>query len=177
MTVSIFFFAGCGGSAATSDPALSDAGSDGDAARVPTENDAGSDTSTTCSEIVNDAPEVVAHLVGTAPPVATGGTISDGTYHLTDLSAFTGPNGASGPLELKLRSTISVHGSTIDIVQDANGKHEWATETFVASSNAVTFTRTCPTAKSRTANFSAGTSLVLFQQNDTGQTVTYTYER
>ena len=115
-----------------------DAAADASAIGLPADGgtDAPDSAKQGCTAIANSGADVLAHTVGSAPPTATGGAIVDGTYRLSDLSVYTG-SGVSSPLPLTIRSTLVVHGATVDIVQDAvqtsGTTHEWSLETFAAS--------------------------------------------
>jgi len=132
---------------------------------------------TACNALVNVAPAVSAMQVATEPPPATGGAVTDGTYHLSDLTIYTGAGGHAGALPLQLRQTIAIHGTTADAVTEVNGKSQAQSTTFVTSGTTATTGGTCPTVEPpQTGEFSAtATSLVLFLVNDQGDTVRYTY--
>jgi hypothetical protein len=132
-----------------------------------------------CGNVTNVAAAIGATMVATSAPAATGGAISDGTYHLVNLVVFTGAGGSSGPLALSVKQTIVIHGSTADAVTDANGTIEQATASIAPAGTAVTYTPTCPKPDvALSGGFSAtASSLVLYLVNDAGQTVSYTYAK
>jgi hypothetical protein len=77
-----------------------------------------------------------------------------------------------------LKSTLLVHGTSVDFVQDAGTQHAWGRETASSSGTTLTFTQTCPTTKTTAATFTAsGTTLTFFLVNQTGQVTGYTYQR
>jgi len=126
---------------------------------------------------VNDATVVVAKQVASSAPSPTGGTVTNGTYHLVDLTVYTGPGGAVGALPLAIKQTIAIHGGTADAISEVSGKSEDVTSTFAAAGTTITTAQTCPSAGSpQTGTFSATpTSVVFLLVNGAGQTVGYTY--
>jgi hypothetical protein len=132
-----------------------------------------------CNALVNSAGLVVAMQIAANAPAPIGGAIANGTYHLDDVTLYTGPGGATGALPLSIKQTIAINGSTADAIADFNGKTVSATATFVASGTSVTSTGTCPSAGSpEIATYSAtATSVVMYKVNDVGQTVGYTYTK
>ena len=59
-----------------------------------------------CNALVNSAPEVAPVYVPADLPVPAGGELSDGTYHVTANSIYTGPGGGSGPTGASIRNTF-----------------------------------------------------------------------
>ena len=116
-------------------------------------------------------------MIAADAPAPVGGAIVDGKYHLTNISVFTGALGSSGPLALSIQETIVIHGSSVDVVDDVNGKTTRLTETFTHAGSAVSFAATCPSAvMGKNAQYSAvGTTFTIFLVNGAGQTATYTY--
>jgi hypothetical protein len=130
-----------------------------------------------CNVLVNGAAVVTANQVATEAPAPAGGAVANGTYHLVDLTLYTGAGGAVGPLPLSLKQTIAIHGSTADAISEVSGKSADVSSTFVVAGTSVSLAQSCPSAKpAETATFTASaTSFVLFLVNDAGQTVGYTY--
>lgn len=144
-------------------------------------SDAGASSDATtgagCNALVDDATPATVQELAASAPQPTGGAIPNGTYHLKDITVFSGPNGTTTPIPLSIRSTVSVHGDTVDLVQDTANKTERMTETFVTSGASVTFTDACPaTHPSLSGGYSAGAGFTLFATNGAGQIVTYTYQ-
>jgi hypothetical protein len=130
-----------------------------------------------CNQIDNDANAVGAQMVASAAPAPIGGAITDGTYHLTDVSLYTGVGGNSGPLALSIKQTISIHGDSVDVAEEANGKVTRLTEVITLAGSSVSMARTCPSAmQGGSGTYSVkGNAFVLFLVNDVKQTVSYTY--
>lgn len=128
--------------------------------------------------LINDAAPITGKQVAAYAPLPTGGAVTNGTYHLVDLTLYTGPGGAAGPLPLSIKQTIAIQGASANAISEVSGKSEDATSTFVTFGSNVTLGRTCPGMDPpQTATFSATpTSLVMFIENGAGQTVGYTYE-
>lgn len=132
-----------------------DAGGSGDAAA-----DAGA-----CNTLVNSAQSVTVQQVAMDPPSPTGGTIVDGTYDLTAVAIYTGPNGPSGPSGMS-QTTISVAGATIQVV--SNGQPDRRTVTLATQGSAFTATDTCPDTKVTMGSYSAdGTTLAIYLDGGT----------
>ena len=95
-------------------------------------------------------------------PVATGGTVVDGTYFLTANKVYSGPGGTSGPTGGSVRSTFSIQSGTIRSVSWHDGLTEdvrW-TGTWVTSGNQGTITTLCGPAQAQdgTSSFTASGS-------------------
>jgi hypothetical protein len=130
-----------------------------------------------CNALVISGASVAAMQVAANAPPATGGAIANGTYHLVDMTLYTGPGGATGALPVLLKQTVAIHGNTADTIAEFGATTASATATFVTSGASVTSTGTCPSAGApEIATYSVnGTSLVMFKVNDLGQTFGYTY--
>ncbi|MGO9838089.1 MAG: hypothetical protein ACLP1X_28230 [Polyangiaceae bacterium] len=117
--------------------------SSGDAAEGATGDASGdaADGAVTCNALANGASPVTGMQVAENPPTLAGGTPVNGTYFLTSLTIYTGPEGpagAAGPAQ----TTIQISGSTIQVV--TNGTPGTRTEMFTASGTSFTATDTCP---------------------------------
>ena len=77
------------------------------------------------------------------PPAMQGGTVVDGTYFLTNLTIYTGPEGPTGATGTS-DTTIQITGNTIQVV--TNGTPGTRTETFAGTGSTFTATDTCPDA-------------------------------
>ena len=130
-----------------------------------------------CNALVNVGSLVTAVQVAAEAPAATGGVVADGTYHLTDLTIFTGEGGQAGALPVQLKQTVSIHGTSADAVTEVNGKSQGQSTTFVTNGTSATTAGTCPMVEPpQTGEYSATpTSLILYLVNDQGKTTRYTY--
>jgi hypothetical protein len=130
-----------------------------------------------CNVVTNDAAVIGAQMVASVAPASTGGAISNGKYHLTDITVYTGLGGSVGSLPLSIAETIHIHGSAVDVIANANGKDTRTSSVITIAGDVATFSQTCPNPTSPSiAHYSVvGTSLVMFMVNDAGQTVMYTY--
>lgn len=72
-----------------------------------------------CAEHDSEAPEVSATDVAEAMPLATGGPIEYGTYHLSELLRYTGPGGTVGPNGGKWKETSVWTATEMTTVLDA----------------------------------------------------------
>lgn len=103
----------------------------------------------------SSAPAVPLNRVAEALPVAnaTGGTLVPGTYHLTTLTQYTGPGGAtgaSGSRSETVRITSSAGGFTLEasIAAAAGGFGQWLVLSGTATGTSLMLTQICPTAGS-----------------------------
>jgi hypothetical protein len=102
----------------------------------------------------SSAPAITMNRVAEALPVAsaTGGTLSPGTYHLTSLTSYTGPGGATGPAgnprSQTIRVTASGGGFTLEasIAAAMGGTGQWLVFNATTSGSALMLTQVCPTA-------------------------------
>ena len=82
-----------------------------------------------CNDLVNDGTLVDRNAVPTEPPVATGGTVEDGTYDLTDYTLYVGAAGVAGPTGITAKATIRIAGGKIDEIIELAGTGKTATTT------------------------------------------------
>jgi hypothetical protein len=132
----------------------------------------------TCNMLVNGAAVVTAKQVASDAPAPLGGAVANGTYHLVDLTVYTGAAGAAGPLPLSVKQTIAIHGATADAISEVSGKSVAVSSTFVVAGTSASLAQTCPSSANpaEAATFTASaTSFVLFLVNGAGQTAGYTY--
>jgi hypothetical protein len=103
--------------------------------------------------------------------------VEDGTYHLVELTIYSGPGGASGPVPIAVKQTVAIHGTTAEAVTEVSGKSQAQSTTFVTAGTAVTTAGTCPTMEPpQTGSYTATASaLVLYLINGDGKTVRYKY--
>jgi hypothetical protein len=133
-----------------------------------------------CSGIVDDGPNATARMVAAAAPAETGGPIADGKYHLVDITLYTGPTGAAGPLPITVSTTFVVKGNVVHAAAHGPDGAIDKTDTIVTSGTSITFTESCPTTGKggKTATYSADSNdVVVFMKNDIGQTSASKYSR
>ncbi len=126
--------------AGTTDAAVADAAAidAGTADGGPT-----SDAATACTSIAPGA-TVTSENVATDSPIPAGGTVTDGTYTLTAIRAYTGPGGASGTGTRMLSGAVRFTGSAYELVLVERGTADGSSGTFTTSGTQVMLTRTCP---------------------------------
>jgi hypothetical protein len=123
------------------------------------------DGAAACNALTNAASPVMGTEVAQNPPTLVGGTIVDGTYFLTGLTTYTGPQGSTGSSGTT-QTTIKISGATIQVI--TNGTPATRNETLTTTGNQFTSTDTCPdtnviqgtytaTATTLVVQFSAGT--------------------
>jgi hypothetical protein len=145
-------------------------GSGGDAAPAEAGGDGGGSSDAAadagaCNTLVNSAQSVMVQQVAMDPPSPAGGTILDGTYDLTAVAIYTGPNGPSGPSGSS-QTTISISGATIQVV--TSGQPDRQTVTLATQGSAFTATDTCPDNKVTMGSYSAsGTTFTIFLDGGT----------
>jgi hypothetical protein len=130
-----------------------------------------------CNTIANDGTPIAETRVAAAMPTGSGGTLVDGTYHLTRREIYTGTGGASGPTGDTRKATLVIANAasatmTLDFATSINGAGD-ARERYAGNTpaNGVTqfgVTRSCPPIAviSVSAYSAAGSTLVLINQND-----------
>jgi hypothetical protein len=162
---------------ASSNGTISDAGtSDGATAKdaaSPSDSGAGNDATSgddaggTCNALANSASDVPITVDTVAIPTGTGGTIADGTYHITEVRTYQG-----SPLTaLTFNQTIVISGTGMhyELVANDSDKpefHESATITSTPSGT-ISIDETCTTEQNYTpipyTSFTAsGTTLQVF---------------
>lgn len=134
----------------------SDAGAGTDSAMVNTDSGGPTDDATSgqdsggeCNALTNTASDVQITDDTGAIPTGTGGTIADGTYHLTEVRAYQG-----SPLKgivFKQSAVISGGGKHAEIVANDSDKPEFhESDTLAPSGAAITVTQTCTTEQNAT---------------------------
>ena len=168
--------AACGG---TVDPDPATTSSRGEAIGV----------ASTCDAVTDDGTPVAILQVAEAPPAATGGTLTNGRYHLTSVRQYTGAGGASGELtDGTMSSTLTIDGELISIGNTEEGRGVSSTSdsngnvvttrgpverrssarlgTVHASGNRLTIASTCVAGRTETMLFAADATSVTFLITD-----------
>jgi hypothetical protein len=107
--------------------------------------DAGGDAAdgaVACNALANTATPVTGSQAAENPPALQGGAVVNGTYFLTNLTIYTGPDGPTGSTGMS-QTTIQISGDTIQVA--TNGTPGTRTEMFtVAAGGTFSATDTCP---------------------------------
>lgn len=103
-----------------------------------------------CNDVVQTGQLIDRTAISGDPPVATGGTIVDGTYDLTEYSVYVGTAGSPGPTGITAKETARIAGGKIDEIREIGGTGKTTTVTTTSSVYSVTgatFAETdvCPT--------------------------------
>ena len=99
------------------DPSSSDSGTDAPA--DDGQADAQPIADGGCNSLANMGPVVQEMYVASDPVTGDGGTIVDGTYVLTAVALYTGPDGGSGSSGATLQDTLAINGTTYERVYSA----------------------------------------------------------
>jgi hypothetical protein len=113
----------------------------GDSGPLTDAADSVADGAAACNALTNAASPVMGTQVAQNPPTLVGGTIVDGTYFLTGLTTYTGPQGPTGSSGMS-QTTIKISGGTIQVI--TNGTPATRNETLTTTGNQFTSTDTCP---------------------------------
>ena len=128
----------------------------------------------TCGTVVNGG-EQVPETAGVVFFGPSGGTVADGTYHLTEFKVF--PPGSVDPF--LRRHALRVTGDHVEVVtQTDNGPEQRMTATMTLSGNTVTFDVDCPQPTSYSFGYTASeTQFVhIIEGPDIKETHTYTLQ-
>jgi hypothetical protein len=117
-----------------------------------------------CNALVNSAPLVDPVYVATAVPVASGGSILDGTYYLTANRVYTGIGGTTGPTGGQVKNTYSLQSGLMNWVGWHTGltTDTRSTARITTSGNQVTATTTCGSEAGGVQGYTASTSQIQF---------------
>ena len=134
-----------------------------------------------CGTSANVGRAIDGQQVAMAAPTATGGTIADGTYTLTDITLYTGSGGATGPAGLTLTQTWGFSGGSYRLVSlDGTTMTETRKGGTVmnVSATALHLVQTCPDSDFASYEFSAtATTLTLFTDEGAGTKLALTLTR
>jgi hypothetical protein len=102
-----------------------------------------------CSTFTLDGNTVEQAGVIGDPPTAVGGTVTDGTYVLTDDSVFVGTSGIAGPTGITAKRTIVIATGKLDDAQDLGGTGKTVTSSrttsaYSATGSTIALTAICP---------------------------------
>lgn len=136
-------------------------------APVPDAGDAGG-----CTAIANTAPVVSKTSHPEPTPAMTGGTITDGRYHLTAMDKYNGKMGTNTHQE-----TWVLTGGKVEVVSTQSDKPGVvrASGTYATAGNVVTLTFTCPASVTLRNEFTAtATELRTLNSDDPNEIHTLT---
>lgn len=91
-----------------------------------------------CNDLVNSGTLVDRTGVSGDPPVATGGTVVDGTYDLTAYSVYVGTSGTPGPTGITAKATIRIAAGKIEEIIEIGGTGKTTSVTTTSSVYSVT---------------------------------------
>lgn len=134
--------------------------------------------------VCNDVPlggNVIDRIaVASDPPVATGGTVVDGLYDLTDYTAYLGPTGVAGPTGIVAKASIRILGTKFDELYQFGGTGKPTTTTRTASTYSATgatvaSTQLCPALGSgKQRQFTSNPPLLVLTDLVTKEAFTFT---
>lgn len=131
-----------------------------------------------CNDLVN-AGQVIDRvgIVG-EPPLARGGVIVDGTYSLTDYSAYVGAGGIGGPTGLTARATIRITGTKLEELFEFGGSGNPSVRSvtggFSATGATFAITGSCGANGSRQLQFTANDPVLVLTDLASKEAFTFT---
>jgi len=114
------------------------------------------------------------------PPTATGGTVVDGDYDLTELTVYVGTSGVAGPTGITAKASIRIGAGKIDEVIELGGTGKTTTKTatrstFSASGATFAETELCPTTGAgKQLQFTATDPILILTDLTTKEAFTFT---
>jgi hypothetical protein len=106
-----------------------------------------------------------------------GGTIADGNYALTAMTAYTGQGGSTGNLALTASEVQTISGSTMQQDGIINGQEKRYTTTIMTSGTTITTSDTCPAPGTAMHSYTATPTALLIYDTKTGFTLEQRYTR
>lgn len=100
-----------------------------------------------CNALTNDGPEVEIVQVAQSMPAPEGGKIEPGAYHLTAVTRYTGPGGATGPTGGRQRERAQYSTGTVQVVVDlfqGDGDQHFTLSFSADESGTIMYQGTCP---------------------------------
>lgn len=136
-----------------------------------TQSDTG-DAASACNTLANDGAPVTLRVAVGQAPAPRGGSITDGTYVLTDAVRYTGSSGTKGGGST-LRMTVRIIGSAAEI---ADGDQR-ASAKFSTSGTQLVATDTCPDNHTQTLGYTATNSALTVISHDSGASVVEVFSK
>jgi hypothetical protein len=123
----------------------------------------GSDALVGCNDLVYGGAGLTNDIIAQDPPTATGGTIADGTYNLTNYKWYMGTSATPGKGAHTLKATIRITGTTIDSLQNLDGVETRATGTFTTSNatKTISITWSCGKNGAESQGYTVGVNKIL----------------
>lgn len=145
------FVTACSSSEATPATSSGDGGAPGSSSE-PEDSGSGKadveepgDSGSACNTLVNEAPEATSSTVKGNAPKATGGTIADGKYFLTEFTLYDPSGSDSEPSLSGMKTTLSISGKVMSSIIDiGDGTDRTFSETFAVNGTKLDRTLTCP---------------------------------
>jgi hypothetical protein len=108
-------------------------------------------------------------------PTPAGGTITDGTYRLTEQSIYN-PGQPGGVTGLRVQATLLLSAGNFEtIIRTSASAAESSSGTYVTSGNQMTTTTTCPTGRTpRTFGYTATAGQIQLIFTASNEVATYT---
>jgi hypothetical protein len=113
--------------------------------------------------------------VAAAAPMPAGGAISDGTYVLTALTAYTGVGGPTGSLWLTASEVQTISGTTMQQDGKINGQESRYTTRISTSGATISTSDTCPSPRMATHGYTATATNLRIYDTKAGYTLEQTY--
>jgi hypothetical protein len=134
-----------------------------------------SGSATACNDLVDNAPTVTATKVAAAAPAPAGGTIANGMYALTALTAYTGVGGSTGSLALMASEVQTISGTTMQQAGTINGQESRYTTTISTSGTTLSTSDTCPSPSTATHAYTATATELRIYDSMAGYTLEQVY--
>lgn len=115
-------------------------------------------------------------MAATAPDPA-GGAIQDGTYSLTSMTEYTGPQGLAGILDISASAVLTISGSTMQQDGKVNGQETRYTTTITTSGTTITTSDICPGPSSGMHSYTATPTALSIYDSEGGSTLEQVYTR
>jgi hypothetical protein len=108
-----------------------------------------------CNTVVDDAPAVTATATAATAPSPTGGTITPGTYELSSMTLYVGPDGLVAAPPGELSQVFVITDAKIEQAAKVNDVENHATTSFTVAGTTLSTKDTCPAPRSEDLEFTA----------------------
>ena len=132
------------------------------------------EANTNCNVLVPGGNEVMGQFSTAAVPAALGGTVGNGTFHLTAVTTYT-VDGGTGPSGRAFLQTLTHNNNVVQIVQrarqaDGGCLYEHSSGTFAASGTSPgNFMSTCPSGgQGGMTPYTANATTLIIYNNEQG---------